>query len=98
GPVVRYTCTRHTIDSLVEATRMSAKIFFAAGARRVHAPTADPPLIERDQAERVDQLITRSHFQRGRISISAAHLMGGCGMGHPNDSVTDGWRRVHGIP
>ena len=35
----------------------------------------------------------------GRISISAAHLMGGAGMGRgPADSVTDGWGRVHGRP
>ena len=31
--------------------------------------------------------------------MSAAHLMGGCGMGRdPAGSVTDGWGRVHDIP
>lgn len=97
-PVVHYTCTQSTIESLVRATRMSARIFFAAGARRVHAPTADPPLIERADEARVDELIDARHFQRGRISISAAHLMGGAKMGHPHDSVTDAWGRVHGLP
>ena len=35
----------------------------------------------------------------GKVSVSAAHLMGGCGMGRTAaDSVTDGWGRVHGVP
>jgi long-chain-alcohol oxidase len=98
-PVVHYTFTDRVIDSLVAATRASARIFFAAGARRVHAPEADPQLIEREDADRVDQLITREHFLPGTISVSAAHLMGGCGMGASRaESVTDAWGRVHGLP
>jgi len=98
-PVVHYRFTPEVIRSMVAATRASAKIFFAAGAVRVHAPSADPPLIEAQDAPRVDQLIDERHFQLGRISVSAAHLMGGCGMGsHQADSVTDAWGRVHGVP
>lgn len=97
--VVHYTFTRETTQAMVRATRASAKIFFAAGALRVHAPSADPPLIERRDAARVDQLIDERHFLAGRVSVSAAHLMGGCGMGRgAGDSVTDGWGRVHGVP
>ena len=98
-PVVQYTFTEPVVDSLVAATRASARIFFAAGARRVHAPEADPPLIEREDADRVDTLITRENFRPGTISVSAAHLMGGCGMGRDAvDSVTDDRGRVHGLP
>jgi hypothetical protein len=97
-PVVHYRCTRLTIESLVKATRMATQVFFAAGAVAVHAPTAHPSLIERREIASIDERIQARHFPRGRTSISAAHLMGGCGMGHPNDSVTDGWGRVHGIP
>ena len=76
-----------------------ARIFFAAGAERVHAPSADPHLIERQDAGRLDVLIHERHFQLGRISISAAHLMGGCAMGRSaHDSVTDSQGRVHGLP
>jgi choline dehydrogenase-like flavoprotein len=33
------------------------------------------------------------------VTVSAAHLMGGCAMGTgAADSVTDAWGRVHGIP
>jgi choline dehydrogenase-like flavoprotein len=97
--VVHYRFTESVIESLVRATRASARIFFAAGAERVHAPTADPPLIDRSHASELESLIATRHFQTGRISISAAHLMGGCGMGRDaEDSVTDAWGRVHGVP
>lgn len=98
-PVVHYRFTPEVVEALVRATRASAKIFFAAGALRVHAPSAEPTLIEARDAGRVDELITTRHFQPGRISVSAAHLMGGCGMGRNSaDSVTDAWGRVHGLP
>lgn len=98
-PVVHYDFTAPVIESLVRATRAAAKIFFAAGALRVHAPSADPPLIEAADARRAHDLITTRHFKAGRISISAAHLMGGAGMGASgSNSVTDGRGRVHGLP
>jgi len=98
-PVVHYTFMPDTIEAMVRATRASAKIFFAAGALRVHAPSADPPLIERRDAARVDALIAAEHFLPGKVSVSAAHLMGGCAMGRDAPaSVTDGWGRVHGLP
>ncbi|MGA7991286.1 MAG: GMC family oxidoreductase [Thermoanaerobaculia bacterium] len=98
-PVVHYTFTKNTVASLVSATRAAARIFFAAGAVRVHAPSADPPLLERHEAGAIDARVHERHFQTGRISVSAAHLMGGCGMGSsPGDSVTDSWGRVHGRP
>lgn len=98
-PVVHYRFTPETIEALVRATRASARIFFAAGAQRVHAPSADPPLIEARDAGRIDTLIDAGHFKPGKISVSAAHLMGGCGMGrNAGNSVTDSWGRVHGLP
>ncbi|HQQ76888.1 MAG TPA: GMC family oxidoreductase [Thermoanaerobaculia bacterium] len=97
--VVHYSFTKETVASLVRATRAAARIFFAAGALRVHAPSADPPLLERSEAGAVDSRVDERHFRTGRISVSAAHLMGGCGMGSsPADSVTDSWGRVHGRP
>jgi len=99
APVVRYRFTPPVVESMVAATRAAARIFFAAGAERVHAPPADPPLLERAEADRLDRRIAAAHFLPGRLSISAAHLMGGCGMGRSaSDSVTDARGRVHGIP
>lgn len=98
-PVVHYRFTEPVIGAFVRATRAAARIFFAAGAVRVHAPSADPPLIEARDAHRIDALIHARHFLPGTISVSAAHLMGGCGMGTSvADSVTDAFGRVHGVP
>jgi long-chain-alcohol oxidase len=98
-PVVHYRFTPETVRRLVRATRASAKIFFGAGALRVHAPSARPVLIERSAAPRIDELVAARHFRAGKVSISAAHLMGGCAMGRDAaDSVTDSYGRVHGAP
>jgi choline dehydrogenase-like flavoprotein len=98
-PVVHYAFTPAVIESLVRATRASARIFFGAGAVRVHAPTAEPHIIERGEASAIDARITAAHFVPGTTTVSAAHLMGGCGMGGAvADSVCDGWGRVHGVP
>lgn len=98
-PVVYYSFTPEVVRSLVAATRAAARIFFAAGAVRVHAPTADPPLLDATQRDQLEQRIHERHFAEGKTSISAAHLMGGCAMGRDrSDSVTDGWGRVHGMP
>jgi choline dehydrogenase-like flavoprotein len=98
-PVVHYRFAEETIAALVAATRASARIFFAAGAVRVHAPSADPPLLEASEAQQIDERIDRRHFKPGKISVSAAHLMGGCAMGSGReDSVTDSRGRIHGLP
>jgi choline dehydrogenase-like flavoprotein len=96
--VVHYSFTPPVVKAFVAATRAAARIFFAAGAVRVHAPEADPPAIDRRDAYRVDDLITADNFQPGRTSISAAHLMGGCAMGRGARSVTDSRGRIAGFP
>lgn len=99
APEVHYSFTPSVIDGMVRATRAAARIFFGAGALRLHAPTADPPTVEADEVNELDERIHSRHFIEGRVPISAAHLMGGCGMGRDRtDSVTDAWGRVHGIP
>src|SRR5207247_8994018 len=94
SPIVHYRVTPETIDGLVRGTRAAARIFFAAGARRVHAP-ADPPLLEIADADRLEERVTASYFRPGMLAVSAAHLMGGCVMGRTAaDSVIDVWGRV----
>ena len=104
-PRVRYRLTDDVVASLVAGTRASTRIFFAAGARRVHAPEARPPTLEADEEdwvgdpEAVRRRIRPGGFLPGKIPVSAAHLMGGCAMGRgPEDSVTDDRGRVHGVP
>jgi len=98
-PVIDYTMGPTVLDSLHRSMVASAKIFFAAGARRVHAPAGRSFFIDRQDANRVEELIPRSNVIPGKISVTGAHVMGGCGMGRDaSDSVTDSWGRVHGSP
>jgi choline dehydrogenase-like flavoprotein len=98
-PVVHYRFTPEVMRGLVQGAITSAKIFFAAGAVRVHLPVAQFSTIECAEAERLDQIAEHADFKPGKLPISAAHLQGGCAMGRgPADSVTDGYGRVHGIP
>ena len=97
--VVRYAFSEGVRRSLVQAMRASARLFFAAGAERVHAPAATPFFIEAADAARIDEHIPFDGLRVGRTTISSAHPMGGCRMGaSASHSVTDGWGRVHGQP
>jgi long-chain-alcohol oxidase len=98
-PVVHYQFSSEVIHGLVQGAVTSAKIFFAAGAVRAHMPVARPLTIEARDADRLDQITQHHDFKAGKVPISAAHLQGGCAMGHaPEDSVTDSYGRVHGKP
>lgn len=98
-PVVDYTLESGVLDALHAAMITSARVFFAAGARRVHAPAARSFFLDAADAGRVGELIRRDRVVPGRISVTSAHLMGGCRMGvDPADSVTDDIGRVHGLP
>lgn len=97
NPVVHYRFSKPLIESLTNAIRASMKIFFAAGAVRAHAPASHGFFIRREDKDRIDDLVRYDRFKPGQVSVSAAHLMGGCRMGeNPADSVTDSWGRVHG--
>ncbi len=98
-PVVKYRFTPEVARALVRGAVTSAKIFFAAGAKRVHVPVARPPTVEAADAPRLDEIARECRFTPGKVPVSAAHLQGGCAMGRtPADSVTDSYGRVHGIP
>lgn len=99
NPVVQYRYSEEAVAGLVRGNRAAARVFFGAGAVRVHAPFADPPLVDAHDAGRLDTLIDARHWKPGKQAISSAHLMGGCRMGgSAADSVTDAWGRVHGLP
>jgi choline dehydrogenase-like flavoprotein len=98
-PILDYTLSGKTLDSLHQAMLWAARIFFAAGAQKVHAPAARRLLIDRADEGRLEELVPRSGVLPGRISITSAHVMGGCAMGaDQRTSVTDSCGRVHGVP
>ena len=99
APVVDYRISDSVRQSLVTSMRVSARIFFAAGARRVHAPAGRTFFVEAKDESRLDELIPFDGFKAGKVSVSSAHLMGGCRMGRSAaESVTDSWGSVHGVP
>lgn len=98
-PVVHYRFTPRVVRGLMRGAVNSVRIFFAAGAVRAHLPVSPSTTIEHADAGRLDQIEDRMEFKPGKTPVSAAHLQGGCAMGRgPEDSVTDAWGRVHGIP
>jgi len=98
-PVIDYMLTEPVLDSLHASMLASTKVFFAAGAKRVHAPAGENFFIDTADADHIDELIPRANVKPGKISITSAHLMGGCAMGRDTtDSVTDGWGRIHDVP
>lgn len=98
-PVVHYRCTPEVAQALIRGAVASARIFFAAGAARVHLPVAPAPVLTAADAPRLDSIAAGCRFLPGKTAVSAAHLQGGCGMGRsPRDSVTDSHGRVHGRP
>lgn len=97
NPRVHYKFSKRSIHSFVQAIRASTRIFLAAGARRVHAPSMNRFFIHDYESDQVDDLILPKHFKLGKISIATAHLMGGARMGvDPSLSVTNPWGRIHG--
>jgi choline dehydrogenase-like flavoprotein len=98
-PVVDYTFTPRVRRALATGTVTSARIFFAAGAKRVHVPMASNPMVEASDVEHLDSIADEGRIRTGSVTVSAAHLQGGCGMGAtPADSVTDAYGQVHGVP
>ena len=98
-PVVDYRLSPAVLGSLRSAMVNAARIFFAAGARRVHAPAASKFFLEPADEPHLDELISPAGMKLGKVPITAAHPMGGCRMGTDRaTSVTDSWGRVHGIP
>ncbi len=97
--VVDYRLSPGVISTLHRSMVAAARVFFAAGAERVHVPAARQFFIDRSDADELESLIPRSGVRPGRISITSAHPMGGCRMGtDATTSVTDAWGVVHGAP
>jgi choline dehydrogenase-like flavoprotein len=98
-PIVDYTLTDSVLDGLHASMLASARIFFAGGARRVHVPAGTRFFLDAADADRLEELVPRANVKPGKISITSAHLMGGCAMGRDaSDSVTDDRGRVHDVP
>jgi len=97
-PVVNYKISNEVMDALYESMIVSSRILFASGAKRVHAPAGKKFFIEEAEQDKLETLVSRDRLRAGKVSLSSAHVMGGCRMGEEiATSVTDPWGQVHGL-
>lgn len=93
--VATYWIHQRDRQRFLRGIALLAKIFFAAGARKVLLPIKNFPEISRE--EDIAQ-ITRARVQASDLSVFTVHLMGTCRMGRdPAHSVIDGNHQFHGI-
>lgn len=98
-PIVHYSFSAEVIHALVTGMQKSAEIFFESGAELVHVPAAKKFLLRREDRKNISQLVSKEFFKLGKLSISAAHLMGGARMGKSaKEGVCDNWGKVFGVP
>lgn len=94
---IRITYPFHELDkkSLCDGMKLSARIYFAAGAKKVYLAHVDAPALE--DPKQVD-LLDKLNFEANRIVLYSAHQFSTCRMGvDPKTSVTDPYGRVHGM-
>jgi choline dehydrogenase-like flavoprotein len=92
---IHYRLHQRDVQSLREGMKLSARVFFAAGAKKVHMNHVDLPPLESE--EEIDQ-IDRIKIEANRILLYSAHQLSSCRMGpHPKTSVTDSFGKIHGL-
>lgn len=92
---VHYRLHARDKQSLREGMKLSAQVFFAAGARKVYLNHIDPPPLENENQIR---LIDSLKLEANRMVLFSAHQLSSCRMG-PDEktSVTDSYGKIHGM-
>jgi len=95
-PVISYWLTEQDVSHIKRGIDVLARIFFAAGARRVHAPINGFDVIESpDDLAR----LRRARLRPWDLDLSAYHPLGTARMGvDPRSSVLDASHQLHDVP
>lgn len=92
---VHYRLHERDKQSLREGMKLSARVFFQAGAQKVYMNHVDMPCLESEnEIDRIDRLA----IEANRMTLFSAHQLSSCRMGRdPKTSVTDSYGHVHGM-
>jgi len=94
--LIRYDLTETDARKIIRGIALAARIYFAAGAKRVY-----PMLPGLEAIDSVDDVrhIETGRWKPGELKVSAYHPMGTCRMGaDPRTSVVDGFGQTHDVP
>ena len=94
-PVIRYSLSEHDVAHIKRAIDVLSQIFFAAGARAVHAPVAGFSVLGKDDLP----ALRRARLRPWDLDISAYHPLGTARMGRdPASSVVAPDHQLHDVP
>lgn len=93
-PLMIYRLNRFDASRLAKGLKLLARVFFAAGARKLYSPIYGIPVIrEPAEIDRIDEAAVRPEH----LELVAFHPMGTARMGRdPARSATDPWGKLHG--
>jgi choline dehydrogenase-like flavoprotein len=94
-PVISYEFTEEYKGRLMRGMKEAAKVFFAAGAKKVMFAYTEPTIIE--DVSGID-VVDRMEIRPASIALISAHQYGTCRMGEdPRTSVTNSWGESHDV-
>ncbi len=92
---VRYRFHPRDWQSVREGMKLSARVYFAAGAEKVYLNHSEGPVL---RGEKDLGVIDRLPLEPNRMVFYSAHQLSSCRMGpDPRTSVTDSFGKVHGM-
>lgn len=92
--ILDYPITDYLRDGIRRSLITMAELQFAAGATQVRSAHLDARWV--NTFEKAKAVINKLDLDAGRVSLSSAHVMGGCAMGEDAEvSVTDSSGRYH---
>ena len=93
-PVIQYWLSERDVSHIKRGMDVLAQIFFAAGARVVHAPIAGFEVLRPDDLP----ALRRARIRPWDLELSAYHPLGTARMGRdPHSSVVDANHQLHDV-
>ena len=96
-PILDYAMSRYLWRGVKQSVLRMAEAQFAAGATQVMVGHLDSPWVKTWKA--AQDMIDRLTYEKFKVTLNTAHLMGGCSMGEDeHSSVVSSYGRHHQLP